>query len=93
MALWLATRISRRPAELLNLAELWTEWSGATVPALTTPILLTDRDDAASVIIKWLQGTPSVLSLQAETADEALAFLYAAIARWPEDQQMLWISR
>ena len=66
VAQWLAQQIGRRPEGLTDLAEAWREWSLATDPALTEDLLLTDREDDATVVHKWLQGDPTVLAIQAE---------------------------
>ena len=83
VAQWLAQQIGRRPEGLTDLAEAWREWSLATDPALTEDLLLTDREDDATVVHKWLQGDPSVLAIQAEAPQEAVAFLHAALSRFP----------
>ena len=90
---WLATRLGRRPSDLRDLSEFGDDWLGATAPALTADILLTDRDVAGSAIVAWLNGAPAVLTLQGETIDEALAFLYAAIGQYPLDRQKAELSR
>ena len=59
VAQWLAQQIGRRPEGLTDLAEAWREWSLATDPALTEDLLLTDREDDATVVHKWLQGDPA----------------------------------
>ena len=83
VAQWLAQQIGRRPEGLTDLAEAWREWSLATDPALTEDLVLTDREDDATAVHKWLQGDPSVLAIQAEAPQEAIAFLHAALVRFP----------
>ncbi|WP_029007349.1 helix-turn-helix domain-containing protein [Azospirillum halopraeferens] len=83
VAQWLAIRIGRRPAELSNLDEVWDTWSLATEPRLSPDLILTGRDAQATAVLKWLGGAPALLSVQAEAADEAMAFLHAAIGQLP----------
>jgi hypothetical protein len=83
VAHWLATRIGKRPLGLLQLSEVWEEWSRATSTPLTTEVLLAGRDDDEIAVLKWLRGPPELLSVQAEAVDEALAFLFAAICELP----------
>jgi transcriptional regulator with XRE-family HTH domain len=90
---WLAEKIGRRPPGLRNLNEIWDEWSLATLPALTFDLLVANRDDQATAVLAWLYGPPSVLALQAEAVDEAMAFLRAAIEPLPETQRLFWESR
>ena len=93
VAQWLAQQIGRRPEGLTDLAEAWREWSLATYPALTEDLLLTDREGDATVVHKWLQGDPSVLAIQAEAPQEAVAFLHAALSRFPAPFSAAYESR
>jgi transcriptional regulator with XRE-family HTH domain len=81
---WLAQQIGRRPEGLTDLAEVWREWSHATEPALSEELLLVDREDDATTVHKWLEAEASVLSVQAEAPQEAVAFLHACLSRYPE---------
>ncbi len=93
VAEWLAVRINRRPEGLRNLREVWNEWSLATVPAMSREVILADRDDQAVRVLRWLKKSPRVLSVQAEAADEAIAFLHAAVAQLPLNYRIYWESR
>ena len=74
VGLWLATQLGKRPAGTRQLEEVWEEWSLATQWPLTEDLVLSDRDEDAAEILRWLRGEPSVLSIQATTTDEAVAF-------------------
>ena len=93
VAQWLAVKISRRPKGLQNLEEVWAEWINATKTPLTADIVLTDRDDDATAILKWVRGPPALLAIQAEAPAEALAVLYAAISPLPEAHRLSYWSR
>jgi hypothetical protein len=93
VAEWLAVRINRRPKGLRNLREVWNEWSLATIPALSQELIIADRDDQATSVLRWLNDAESVLSVQAEAADEAIAFLHAAVAQLPLNHRIYWESR
>jgi hypothetical protein len=93
VAQWLAVRIGRRPKGLRNLEEAWAEWVRATILPLIEEIILTDRDDEGTAVLKWLRDPPSLLSVQAEAPDEAIAFLYAAISPLPEAHRLSYWSR
>jgi hypothetical protein len=67
------------------LDELWEDWSLATQPPLTEDLVLSDRDQDAAVVLRWLRGEPSVLSLQATTADEVVAFFHATLNELPRE--------
>jgi transcriptional regulator with XRE-family HTH domain len=93
VAEWLAIRINRRPKGLRNLGEVWGEWSLATTPELSQELVLADRDDQAVSVLRWLNGPESVLSVQAEAADEAIAFLHAVVGQLPINHRIYWESR
>jgi hypothetical protein len=78
---------------LRNLPEVWDEWSLATRPPLTPEIVTADRDDEMVKVLRWLNAEPSVMPLQAEAVDEAVAFLYAAVNQLPEPHRLFWMSR
>jgi transcriptional regulator with XRE-family HTH domain len=86
VGLWLAVRLGeKRPPGVRELDEIWTEWSQATQWPLSEELVLSDRDQAAAEVHKWLREEPSVLSVQATTADEAVAFFHAALGELPND--------
>ena len=93
VAEWFAVRIGRRPAGLRNLPEVWEEWSLATKHPLTPEIVGADRDEEAVQILRWLNAEPSIMPVQAEAVDEAIAFLYAAVNPLPDPHRLYWLSR
>jgi transcriptional regulator with XRE-family HTH domain len=93
VAQWLAVKLRRRPKGLRNIEEVWVEWVRATKTPLTEDIVLTDRDDDATAVLKWLRGAAQLLSVQAEAPDEAMAFLYASISPLPEPYRLTYWSR
>lgn len=93
VATWLALRIGRRPEGLREIGELWNEWALATKPPLNTDLIVTDRDEQAVAVLRWLRGQPAVISVQAEAADEAMAFLYAALQPLPDPDRLFFESR
>lgn len=93
VGLWLATRLGKRPPGTQELDEVWQEWSRATELPLTEELVLSDRDQDATEVLRWLRGAPSVLSLQATTADEVLAFFHAALSELPDDISKAYRAR
>lgn len=85
VGLWLANRLGKRPDGIRELDNLWEEWSRATQWPLTADLVLSDRDQDAAEVLRWLRGEPSVLSLQATTTDEVAAFFHATLGELPED--------
>ena len=93
VAHWLAVLIGRRPRGLRNLPEAWEEWCRATRIPLTTDLMLTDRDEDAARVLKWLDGPPAELAIQADSVDEATAFLRAALDPLPTSYRLAYESR
>jgi hypothetical protein len=85
VGLWLATRLGKRPAGTRQLEEIWEEWSLATQWPLTEDLVLSNRDEDAAEILRWLRGEPSVLSIQTTTTDEVGAFFHATLSMLPEE--------
>jgi transcriptional regulator with XRE-family HTH domain len=85
VGLWLAARLGNRPPGTRELEEIWEEWSFATQWPLTEDLVLSDRDQDAAAVLRWLRGEPSVLSLQATTTDEVVAFFHATLSELPDD--------
>ncbi|WP_250454484.1 helix-turn-helix transcriptional regulator [Caballeronia sp. ATUFL_M2_KS44] len=93
VAYWLATRLRKRPAGIGALEDVWTEWSLATAPPLTADLVLAGRDEEAAHALRWLRAAPSVLSVQAESTEEALAFFHSAIMELPPQYATIYLSR
>ena len=83
VGLWLAKLIEKAPNDVRQLTDVWHEWSLSTKPPLSAALVLTDRDDDATRLLRWLYGEPAVIAVQAEAPGEAIAFLYAAIEQLP----------
>lgn len=85
VGLWLARRLGKRPDGVRELEDIWQEWSRATTSPLPPELVLADRDDDAIAVLRWLRGDPDIFSLQATTAEEAVAFMHATLAMLPEE--------
>lgn len=90
---WLATLLGKRPTGVRQLEEVWLEWSLATQTPLTQDLILADRDDDAIAVLQWLRSGAALLSLQAESAEEAVAFVFAAISQLPSDAAQHYLTR
>ena len=90
---WLAAQMNKRPPGVRQLAEAWQEWRVSTQWPLTTEILLTGRDKEAMAVLKWLYSSPKGHAIQADSPEEAIAFLYAAIAQLPESCRNFYHSK
>lgn len=94
VSLWLARQIGKVTSSAVQDVEnVWTEWSLTTTPAMTIHLGLAGRAKDAEAIQTWLSGTPATLPVQGDTPDEAIAFLYGAIATMPHTERERMLSR
>ena len=93
VASWLAGIIGKRPAGVMELETAWREWSLATKRPVMPALVLAGRDEEATRCIKWAQEPQSPLSLQAESAAEAAAFIYAAVTQLPANEHGAFLTR
>ncbi len=90
---WLASQLGKLPAGIQPISDLWHEWRlGANLP-INQEIVLADRDDEFINIDKWLRGEPEIRSVQADSPEEAMAFLYASIDALPEPHRSFYLTR
>jgi hypothetical protein len=74
------------PQEVLALESFWQNWSQDTNPPLSPNLVIGGREKERDRIISWLRGIPSPLPLQADSSEEAIAFL-AAVIQSLEDEE------
>lgn len=55
--------------------------------------MIAGREDNLPKIHQWLRSEPSVLGLQADTRDEAIAYFIAALSRLPKEEQERVLAR
>jgi transcriptional regulator with XRE-family HTH domain len=90
---WLANRIGKRSEGVLELDQVWEEWSLATKWPLTEELVLSDRDQDAAEVLRWLREKPSILSLQGTTTEEVIAFFHAALSELPNEAAASYRTR
>ncbi len=90
---WLAVKIGKRPPGLRQLDEAWLEWSLSTKWPMSAELVLAGRDEEAARTLRWLYGEPAVQAVQADSSDEAIAFLHATISQLPAQYQSVYASR
>jgi addiction module HigA family antidote len=84
VAIWLATRMGRRPAGVQSLENFWSEFSASTAPPMKPALLLAGRKEQAAHVAKWLATGVGVLRVLADSSDEALAFIASVAANSPD---------
>src|SRR5579862_2187610 len=91
--IWFSRLLGKSPSGVTDLETVWHDWRAATTTPLTPALLLAGRSDLSDAVVRWLDGPPSVLTLQAESRDEALAIVAATVEQLPEDRRDALFSR
>ncbi len=91
--IWASILLGKRPEGAIDIANYWGEWISVTQPQTTPALVIAGRQEAVNRVSEWLQGQPSCLSLQAETQDEAVAFLAACVQLLPEEIKTTVLER
>lgn len=77
--IWFSRRLGKYPEHVRDLEGFWEAWSGATVPAVHPGLVTAGRAREVERVHQWLQGPPSLLTVQAQTREEVVAFLAASL--------------
>lgn len=77
--IWFSELIGKLPIDVAPLDTWWTSWSEATSPATPTGLVLAGRNKNARALRASLRAMPIVLEVAADTTDEAVAFVAAAL--------------
>lgn len=93
-AFWFAREIGKAPMEgALDAEQFWTEWSIGEAWQLVPKIITSGRDTQADQLSDFLNGDPGIITIQAKTKTEALAFTIAAADSFGEDQKKRFFSK
>lgn len=94
VSLWLARQIGKIVSGgIRGIENVWEEWSLATNPNMTIDMVIGGRTKDVEEIHKWIAEKPRILSVQGDSPDEAVAFLYAAISALPETDMVQAFAR
>ncbi|BDU26286.1 hypothetical protein [Flavobacterium sp. GSB-24] len=93
-AIWFAREIGKAPMEgALDAEQFWTEWSIGEAGQLPPKIITSGRGNEAGQLGDFLNGDPSIITIQAKTKTEALAFIIAAADNFEENQKQRFFSK
>lgn len=90
---WLALRIGQLPEGVRDLGHFWEDWISATEPKLSAELHLAGRDAEVVQITDWLQASPASKTVQAESQEEAIAFVASVINQLPDEKREAYLSR
>ncbi|QMU75973.1 hypothetical protein GXW83_09720 [Streptacidiphilus sp. PB12-B1b] len=85
--------LGRDPDGASDLSAAWNRWSLAALPPVPPGLVTAGRESEAESLIAWLQGEPSVMTIQAESPEESFAFVAATILSLPQDAQEVVTQR
>ena len=76
---WFARLIGKLPASgAMGLDAWWENWAGVADPPLSPELVISGRGGAIDDLANWVDGEAGPHTIQADTRDEAVAFLAAA---------------
>lgn len=91
---WLSILIGKTPPNTQDLKSHGEEWLEATSPALTPKLLLSGRGDSVRALRQRLSDmSGQAFGIQAESGDEAVAWLHCAIREFGPEQAEAITSR
>ncbi len=90
---WLSILLGKQPEGATDLATFWRDWSEATDPPLTPGLVISGRREATAKVLEWIREEPSVLTLRADSREEALAILLAVLHELPVEERVALLAR
>jgi hypothetical protein len=91
--LWLSILIGKYPEGATDLSNFWDDWADVTEPRISAELVLSGRHDEVEQLYSWLHNEPSSIALQADSREEAVAFLAAALERLPLEERARYLAR
>jgi hypothetical protein len=76
---WFSATLGKDPHEAESLETWWESWSQATAPPIPPGLLLAGRTTAAEKVQTHVQRAPSAHTVAADSQEEAVAFVAAAL--------------
>ena len=76
---WFARLIGNRPDGAWDVEQAWDAWSLSTKPPCNTDLVLAGRKEQSAQLSQLLSSKPDIISISAETKEEAYAFVLASI--------------
>ena len=91
---WLSRLMGLVPSGADDIETVWADWAEGITPAATPGLLLAGRADETAEIVKWLKGMGrGSLTVSAESTDDALGVIAAAIVSLPEAERTPVLAR
>lgn len=85
---WLSILLGKHPVDALDPETFWEDLQASTRIPIPADLLLAGREREVDQIHKWLRSAPALLSLQAESREEAVAIFAAALQKLPDEERI-----
>ena len=83
--LWFSALIGKPAIEAQSLESWWMSWQPLTVPPMGARLLLSGRTAQAHALKEELSAPPHLITVRAETSEEALSFIAASLSSESEE--------
>ncbi|BDU25132.1 hypothetical protein [Flavobacterium sp. GSB-24] len=94
VAIWFARELEKAPSDgALDAEQFWAEWSIGDAGQLVSKIITSGRENAVNQLCDFLNGAPNIITIQAKTKTEAIAFIIAAVDSFEENQKQRFFSK
>jgi hypothetical protein len=90
---WLSLLLGKRPDGSVDIAHFWEDWSAATRPPTSAALVIAGRQEAMQDVQERLRGAAALISLRADSREEALAFFIAAMQQLPVEERTALLAR
>lgn len=78
---WISDQLGLGPHGLRAAESWWQSWSGATTPVMPADVVLAGRSQSSDELLSRLAASPQVITVQAGSLQESLAFVVATAIR------------
>lgn len=84
---WFSLLIGKPVNHVQDLASWWKSWSTITSPPISPKFILSGRSAAVEQLLTRLAAAPSIITVQSQSVEEALAVIAAAIESAPTSRR------
>lgn len=91
--LWVSAMAGKHPGEAEALSTFWENWASVSNPVIHPRLLIAGRADEASGVKNWLASPASPYAVRGENAEEAIAFVAAAVQTLPAAERESVLAR
>ncbi|MEM9855709.1 MAG: hypothetical protein AAF843_00030 [Bacteroidota bacterium] len=91
---WFSSYINKYPSDgIVTIEEFWKEWSTGPNGVLPPKVVTAGREYESEQLLKFLQGSPAILAVQASSKNEAIAFIIATAMQFEKNAQEAFASK